>query len=276
MKKFNRFGNPLRTGAFQGRVHPDYDRPEILQVVNNGPCAFERTGCEILLDSRNRVGALAISLKENIIVNVVIKKYRVQGIDRIKSIFMPSKALRAWTGAMALEERGISTPQPVAYYEERGLWGIKQSYFISKRIYDVEEIRTLFLNLEEPGLRRLLGELTRFIRLCHEQGILHKDLSDGNILVKERNNETFQFFMIDTNRIRIKKRIFLLGRIKNLIRLGVPPELQSFFLNHYRTGMPGKRIGWFWYSFHKKIFTWYIRLKKALKLRQLTRKLKIQ
>ena len=197
-------------------------------------------------------------------------------MDKLKSIFMPSKAFKAWNGAWELKNRGISTPIPVAYYEERNFKGVQQSYFVCERINDVEEIRNLFFDLAEPELKRLLKDLTRFIRYCHEQGILHKDLSDGNILVKRGDNGAFLFSLIDTNRIRIKKRISLLGRIKNLIRLGVPPGLQLFFLNHYREGIPGKKFTWFWYSFHKKMFTWYIRLKKALKLRQLARKLKIQ
>jgi serine/threonine protein kinase len=118
--------------------------------------------------------------------------------------------------------------------------------------------------------------LSGYLSLCHERGILHRDLSDGNILVKEDKSGEFRFYLIDTNRIRIKGRISSLKRIKSLIRLGVPPEHQRYFMEQYSGEDRVKGFLWFWYRFNKMVYSNNIKLKKKLRLRQLARKLKIQ
>ena len=147
---------------------------------------------------------------------------------------------------------------------------------MTERVGGVEEIRGLFRRLPLPELHALLSSLAVFLRAVHDRGILHRDLSDGNILVKREHDETFCFYMIDTNRIRVKKRIDLFKRTKNLIRLGVPSQSQSFFLAQYLEGSRVRRHLWWWYRMNKGTFSWYTGLKKKLRLRQLTRKLRIQ
>ena len=177
---------------------------------------------------------------------------------------------------MTLVEKGIETPPPVAYLEKRKGRFLDQSYFLTERISGAREIRYLFLELEPSGLRKLLVSLGKYLSLCHEKGVLHRDLSDGNILVKEDKSGEFRFYLLDTNRVRIKGRIRPLKRVKNLIRLGVPRKLQRFFLRQYLGKERVKGFLLLWYRFNKGVFASYIKLKKKLKLRQLARKLKIQ
>ncbi len=82
--------------------------------------------------------------------------------------------------------------------------------------------------------------------------------------------------MIDTNRIRVKKRISIWQRIKNLIRLGIPAQAQPMFLSQYLESPEIHRHLWWWYRLNKIVFSGYIELKKKLRLRQLVRKLRIQ
>ena len=95
-------------------------------------------------------------------------------------------------------------------------------------------------------------------------------------MIESKNDGTFHFYLIDTNRVRTKDRIRLLKRIKNLIRLGVPRQAQAFFLAQYLEARRVKRHLWWWYRMNKGAFSWYIGVKKKLRLRQLTRKLRIQ
>ena len=64
--------------------------------------------------------------------------------------------------------------------------------------------------------------------------------------------------------------------IKNLIRLGIPPHSQRFFLEQYLGSKQLKRYFWFWYKTNKMVYSLYIEIKKKLRLKQLARKLKIQ
>jgi serine/threonine protein kinase len=118
--------------------------------------------------------------------------------------------------------------------------------------------------------------LSQYLSTCHKKGILHRDLSDGNILVKKDESGKLRFYLIDTNRIRIKKRIGLLSGLKSLVRLGVPFDFQRFFLEHYLGATHVKRFYWFWYRINKSLYSNFVELKKKLRLRQLAQKLKIQ
>lgn len=261
---------------FRGRTQAGYNHPLFLEAISDCRQLLNGKSTEILLDGRNRVGKVNLPRKDGRKADIVIKEFRSAGINRLKSLFLPGKAFKSWQGASALVERGIDTPPPVAYLEQRKGLFIAQSFFLAEKISGVEEIRFLFRNLPPSELRRLLTALSRRLSLCHKKGILHRDLSDGNILVREGQSGEFRFFLIDTNRIRIKKRLGLLKRIKNLIRLGVPAEHQRFFLEQYLGKSPVKRFLWFWYRMNKMAYSCYVELKKKLKLRKLSRKLKIQ
>jgi len=270
------FGNPLFLPPYKGRIHPEYDHLGFKQSITNCHSLLRDASCKILLDSRNRIGVFNASLGNGKTTDIVIKEFYTYGINKLKSTFLPSKALKTWRGSNALCEREIKTPLPVAYLEKRKSVFLDQSFFLSEMEKDVEEIRGLFLKLPDDELREILEALATFLSCFHEKGILHRDLSDGNILVKKTKSNKFVFYIIDTNRIRVKKRIGLLRCIKNLIRLGVPDRFQHSFLEKY-LGVPHvKRHFWFWYKMNKISYTWFIEFKKALRLKQIARKIKIQ
>ena len=127
----------------------------------------------------------------------------------------------------------MPTPLPLAYLERRERGLVAESYFISARIDDAREVRDLLRTLPPEDLSRLLAALARFLVFAHNQGILHRDLSDGNLLVRSSRPGAYDLFLIDTNRIRVRREVSLLGRVRNLVRLGVPPSYQDDFLRLY-------------------------------------------
>jgi hypothetical protein len=230
----------------------------------------------MLLDGRNRVGTVGIPGREGEQRNVVIKEFNPVGVNRLKSLFQLSKARRAWDGGTALLERGINTPLPVAYLEKKkGLFGEK-AFYLSELIEDCDEVRSLFRRALPDDLRKIVQVLGRYLSRCHRLGIYHRDLSDGNVLVKKNASGQHTFFLVDTNRIRIKKKIGVLRGVKSLVRLGIPAHLQRFFLSEYLGSGQVSRGMWMWYRGCKNTYTGYIECKKRLRLRQLARKLKIQ
>ncbi len=84
------------------------------------------------------------------------------------------------------------------------------------------------------------------------------------------------FYLLDTNRIRLKRKISKLTRVKNLIRLGIPPSAQKPFLEYYLGRKLGRHFLWVWYKIDKSVYAGYVKLKRALRLRQLARKLGVQ
>jgi serine/threonine protein kinase len=272
----NEHGQPLSLLPFKGRIQASYNHPLFVQAISDCSRLLSDPDTEILLDRRNRVGVVALPQQDGKNTDIVIKEFHSRGVNRLKSIFLRGKAFKAWRGAVALVEREIETPPPVAFLEKKKGLFLDQSFFLAERVSGVEEIRFLFPKLPPPELRELLVSLSQNLSTCHKKGILHRDLSDGNILVKKDEPGKLRFYLIDTNRIRIKKRIGLLSGLKSLIRLGVPLDFQRFFLEHYLESTRVKRFHWFWYKINKSLYSNFVELKKKLRLRQLAQKLKIQ
>lgn len=274
MKK--KYGVELALPSFRGRLEADYQSPGFVRTISDCQKLLNKSSTEILHEGRNRIGVVRISRGDKEAEEIVVKEFRTEGINKIKSIILHSKAYKAWRGSNQLKDCGIKTPVPVAFLEKKHGFFLEQSFFLSGMVRGIEEIRHLFPSLYGDELRLLLKELARFLLYSHQQGILHRDLSDGNILVRKDEQGKYTFYLIDTNRIRKKKRIRVLSRVKNLIRLGVPPASQPEFLKMCLGKERLNYFFWFWYKLNKNTYSGFIGLKKKLRLKKIAEKLKIQ
>ena len=266
----------LDLGLYRGEVSAEYDDPLFVDAIAHPEELWTRPDARLLLDKRNRVGTVQIVLSSGLKRDIVVKEFSRRGITRLKSLVQPSKAARAWRGALALKERGLGTASPAGYLEKRRRGLVERSFFFAARIDGAEEIRGLFRSLPAADLKPLLSALAAFLSQCHDRGILHRDLSDGNILVKKDDMGCPLFNLLDTNRIRIRKKLGGFRRSKNLIRLGVPPAFQGYFLKRYFGEKPLWKWHWSWYRINKVVFAGYLGFKKKLRLRQIARFLRIQ
>jgi len=270
------FGAVLKLPYYRGRIHPDYNTSFVLEAIQDCPALLAHPSCTVLEASRNKVGLFPLASGAAGTVDLVIKEFRNQGWPVLKSAFQKSKACRAWKGSVALESAGLGTARPVAYLEKRGSVFLKQSFFISMYVTEAREIRYLFRDLSPEALDPLVRGLADFVRECHKSGILHKDLSDGNVLVREDSDGSRAFFLLDTNRIRIRRKIGPLRGIKSVVRLGLPRETRRSFLAGYLGVTQAGGWRWWWYLLAKAGYTGIIAFKKALKLKTIARKLKVQ
>jgi len=266
----------LALDPFKGSIDPEYENSEFLEAISECGEFLDKPSSRILLDSRNRVGVVSLPISENKTRDIVIKEFRTKGIDKLKSAIISSKASKAWKGGMALFKEGLGTPRPIAYLEKKEGLFLEESFYLSEWVNNAEEIRILFRKLTSDELNRLVKELSKYLSICHKKGILHRDLSDGNILVKKDSADKYLFYTIDSNRIRLKRKIGILSRIKSLIRLGIPADFQRFFLEQYLGTSRIRKGLWLWYKINKSKYTFYNEIKNKLRLRQITQKLKIQ
>jgi serine/threonine protein kinase len=263
-------------GSYRGVIAAAYDEETLIQALEPPEELWNRPGIEVLTETRNRVGILRLPMSPGVFKDIVVKEFSLRGVTRIKSLLLASKAAKAWRGAVALIQRELDTAPPVAYFEKRRGGFLDRSFFLAERIERAEEIRGLLRDLPPADLETLLAALAEHLFVCHERGILHRDLSDGNILVKKDENGVLRFHLLDTNRVRVREKIGSFRRIKNLIRLGIPASRQEPFLRRYFGLRPLKKSHWIWYRINKAFFSGYVSLKKKLRLRQIARRLRIQ
>ena len=261
--------------GFQGRIGREFDGPQLREFLRRGSRLFSYPGIELIAKGRNRVGILTISCPNGQPEKLVIKEFRVVGLDRLKTFRRASKAYKAWQGALELLTHQVLTPQPVAFLEKRQNGFVKEAIFITRMIPEASEIRGLLRTRREEDLRSLLRDLAEFLRQLHQRCLLHRDLSDGNIMVEERGQQR-KFYLLDTNRLKKKKRLSSWSAIKSLIRIGVPPAEQKFFLRSYLGLAHLPFSAWAWYKINKECFNFYLKFKKFLGLRKIVQRLRIQ
>ena len=188
----------------------------------------------IVYDGRNRVVRLEHE-GETMMVKCFKRVNIIQQI--VYTFFRKSKAKRAFLFAGEFSKRGISTPQRIAFLEEKR-WGLfLKGYFVSKEVEGTEchlllrEVKEISPQLADAVMKQTL--------LMHSKGILHGDLNLSNFLCVEKSGN-YYFNMIDINRSR-----FCDGYpsnndcLKNLVRTTHRRDLYEYLIASY-----ARQRGW--------------------------------
>lgn len=152
---------------------------------------------------------------------IIIKSFKVPNIvNKIAYRFIrKGKAQRSFEYAHVLLEKGILTPQPIAYFEDKKGLFFGKSYYISHHLeYDLT-YRELIHDPSFPNRYEILKQFTRFTFNLHENGIEFLDHSPGNTLIIINSKEDFDFYLVDLNRMKFHDEMDYETRIKNFTRL---------------------------------------------------------
>lgn len=179
----------------------------------------------VLRDRRNRLWNIAHPLDD--LRQLTVKFNRPRGSKRLLYLFKPSKGLRHWNTASRMLQKGISTPLPVAFYERHRISGVRDSYYICEFIpgaFSSRQVCNAFRQgqTEYRGLdkHQWFDLLTGFICKMHNAGILHRDLSVGNLMLTQENDHKINPYLIDIGRAKLFQKP-LVGRLRilDLIRI---------------------------------------------------------
>ncbi len=185
--------------------------------------------------------------------------------------FRKSKARRSFEYATTLLEKGIGTPQPIAFFENYDVVGLKDSYYVSEHLQCDLTFRELVEIPDFPDHENILRQFTRFSFDLHEKGIEFLDHSPGNTLIKKNAEGNYDFFLVDLNRMNFHDKMDFDIRMKNLSHLTPKKEMIAVMSNEYSKLYPTQTEVeifdkmWFYTNdfqikFHKKI-----KIKKTLK-----------
>ncbi|MFN3466367.1 MAG: lipopolysaccharide kinase InaA family protein [Candidatus Brocadiales bacterium] len=188
------------------RLLKTYDHS--LQEGNTGIKSTSKTHLKILESEKGRV---------------CVKHYWCNGtLDYLKGLVGLSRARRAWVIGNGLTARGVPTAQPYALVE-----GPEEAFLLSRALTDFPRLDYYILeNFRETvdrsisqRKRDLIIGLVQAVRLFHDKRIYHGDLKACNILVEEQAKGTWQFYLIDYDRVIFDSEISLRRRAKNLAQL---------------------------------------------------------
>lgn len=184
-------------------------------------------GVAIIYDERNKLYSLQIDQEE-----YVVKSFKVPiFIQRIVYTFIrPSKAVRSLRNGLRLYQLHIDNPQPVGAAVEYSGGLLYKSYYVSKKLDEAEDLRDLMNGSQnDPELLKMVVD---FIVSLHLKGVLHIDLSPGNIL--KSNRVRGHFFLVDLNRMKFfDSPLSEEMSYKNLARISDSYEVTNILAEYY-------------------------------------------
>jgi serine/threonine protein kinase len=205
-------------------LHPKFE--SLRSFVENLPDTFSTSG-EVIYEGRNCLKKFSIHNEEFIVKS--FKKPHI--INRIAyTFFRKSKAVRSYEHSLELLQAGIATPEPVAYIEIKTGGLLDRSFFINRYENSYKHIRNQMTGDDIPD--GFIPAFAVFISQMHNNGILHKDLSPGNVLFKKIGSE-FSFMVVDINRMQFKENLTFDERCENFCRLTRNDDILSAIADAY-------------------------------------------
>jgi Lipopolysaccharide kinase (Kdo/WaaP) family len=237
---------------------------EIISIINN----FNSTGILFGDGQRNKIKLFQLEGK-----TINVKSFKIPHlINKIAyKYFRKSKAKRSFEYATILLEKGIGTPQPIAFFENYDAVGLKDSYFVSEQLQCDLTYRELVEIPDFPDHENILRQFIQFSFQLHENGIEFLDHSPGNTLIKETTEGNYDFFLVDLNRMNFYDKMDFDSRMKNLSHLTPKKEMIAVMSNEYSKLYPAQSESeifekmWFYTNDFQIKFRKKIKLKKNLK-----------
>jgi len=208
-------------------VNPEYS--SISDFIETLPEIFDKKG-EIIYRARNLIKEFEVEG-----LKIAVKSFKIPHLlNRIVyTFFRKSKAARSYLHGLGILNRGFATPVPIAYLETYKYGLLHRSFYVS--IYDKEKetVRCLMANNDNEDTVEKLKYFTRYIAEMHNAGILHIDLSPGNILMSKGDDGIYLFSILDINRLAFKHHISRKEALHNFERLCLSEEISTQIAKFY-------------------------------------------
>ncbi len=210
-------------------VNPNYQSTEneVKNIIEN----YQNIHDYLVKGTRN-------SIKKTKLENgkiTTIKAFKIPNIINkfVYRFFRESKAARSYKYAKLLIDKGLKTPYPIAFVENKSVISFLDSYYLCEFIKDDFTYREVVHTPNFPDFENVLRQFTKFTFDLHEAGIEFLDHSPGNTLIIDLKNGNYDFYLVDLNRMKFHQEMTLEQRINNFIRLTPYKESVEIMADEY-------------------------------------------
>lgn len=220
-------------------INPDFLYLE--SFLQNIADNFSTVGKHFGDGARNKIRLVE---KDGLVINT--KSFKIPNLINtiVYRYFRKSKAKRSFEYANYLIENNVGTPQPIAYFENYSVLGLRDSYYMSEHLVTPLTFRELVTQPDYPDHDAILRQFTRFSFNLHEKGIEFVDHSPGNTLIQKDSDRQYSFYLVDLNRMNFHDTMSFELRMKNLSRLTPKREMIQVMSNEYAivSGLPEDKV----------------------------------
>lgn len=209
-------------------IHPKFQNHAVaIKEIIDG---FENNGIMFGDGKRNKIKLFELDGK-----TVNVKSFKIPNlINQVAyKYFRRSKAKRSYEFANRLLEKGIGTPQPIAYFEHFSAFVLLDSYYVSEHLEADLTFRELITNPEYPEHDIILRQFVQFSYNLHQNGIEFLDHTPGNTLIRKIDSGKYEFFLVDLNRMQFHNSMSLQQRICNISKLTTKRDMVEVMSDEY-------------------------------------------
>jgi tRNA A-37 threonylcarbamoyl transferase component Bud32 len=219
----------IRRGGWLILFRKDFGEDGVTDLISAvaGPAENQRDFTRVPSSDYTRVFRLGFSVEGKARV-FYLKRYLSRSLfDRLKHVFRPSRARRAFEASRMLKCNGVDCPDVVALFERR------QGPFHADNLLLTEEVDGCMALCDYLGgsagastgealreKRRFISFFGKTVGRMHAKGIFHGDLRLGNILVR-KEDKGWRLFLIDNERTRKFCHLPVWLRFKNLVQVNM-------------------------------------------------------
>ena len=224
---------PFSSNAYTGELHPEHDTPELRAWMTALPASEALT---LISDGRDKVYRAPIPANRFSVAAVK----RIAPETRLKTWVDQrcggGRAARAHAISGALETRGVPVPLSVAYMERVEKGRFTDQWHISEFLDDRVSFREALLHHyhEDPLCRHIMALLEGVagsISRMHTSGVMHRDLGNQNILLRQLDDGRWaEPCFIDLNRVVLREKALTPEeRGRDCARIALPSDLRRVF-----------------------------------------------
>ncbi len=171
----------------------------------------------IYKDSRNVTAAAVVSASGR---RLVVRRMNYgKWVHRLKDVFRPSRARRAFFRGLRLEQAGIPTPQMLAVAEVRRLRWPVAAYLICDEVHGAQTLAGI-ARQGKSCPRRVVQGLASVLARMHDRGFIHRDLKPSNILFDDDLNP----WLIDMDGVHFVRKVSLPQIVRDFRVLAQVPD----------------------------------------------------
>lgn len=199
---------------------------QIINCVKN----FNTLGKLLVAGKRNTIKIYPINDKLTLNIKSFKKPFFLNQI--IYGYFRKSKARRSFEYASLLLKKEIGTPKPIAVKENSSFLGLLDSYYVCEHINCDLTYREL-VQTDYPDSEKIIRQFVQFTYKMHENGIEFKDHTPGNTLIKNNHDGSYNFYLVDLNRMNFHASMDFETRMRNLSKITPKKEMVATMSNEY-------------------------------------------
>ncbi len=215
-------GETLRAGGMRWQLAPGVPGEQLFGPEGFRLPEWRASGLAVLVKERPRRSIWRVQLPG---LDFYLKNDHPPGASRLRRLLRAGATRSEYERGLAVAERGVPTPQPLAFAESLG--GPPSGFLLTRTVlgsvpldvFLVTILPTLPPDRRSRLRQRVAVALGRLLARMHDAGVTHRDLHPGNLLLQADSSDEPSLWLIDLHAVHLGRSLGVSEARANLVVL---------------------------------------------------------